>query len=302
MEKRRRLVRVSSACKIRLDNYIKNAASLTRQEAQAMIEAGGVSVNGAVQVKCHKSVKNGDNVEFEEVVKRKREVQGFDGVLDILHSGEGFAAVNKPAGMITHPTKHAERDTLLNAAVAKFKKRGIHIINRLDKETSGIVLLAFDRKTAAELYFLVKSRQVYKEYACVVHGDVNKPGRICAEISGGGGGAKRRTAGEGGKEAVSFYEPVAGNGKITLLKVVIKTGRTHQIRAHMGYIGHPIAGDRSYGDAKKDEELFKDSEMPAGQLLHASKMEFVHRDNRVVISSALPGKFLTLQQAGAGKN
>lgn len=293
METKRRLVRVSSPCKIRIDNYIKNSASVTRQAARDMIETGRVLVNGAVQLKHHKSVKNGDDVEFDEIVKEKREAPAFDTGLDIIYEDVGFAAVNKPAGMITHPTKHGEKNTLLNAAISKFKTRTIHIINRLDKDTSGIVLLALDRKTASELSFLVKSRQVYKEYACVVHGVINKPGRIEAEISKGGDGAKSRTAGMGGKEALSFYEPVSGNEKATLLKVVIKTGRTHQIRAHMKYIGHPIAGDRVYGDAGKDKELFKDGSVPAGQMLHAARMEFIFRDKRVVLLSELPSGFLT---------
>ncbi len=293
METKRRLVRVSSHTKIRIDNYIKTAASVTRQEARAMIERGLVSVNGVVQNKHHKSVKNGDDVEFDVLIKEKAEAPAYDAPLEAVYKGEGFAAVNKPAGMITHPTKHRETNTLLNAAVAAFKTKHIHIINRLDKDTSGIVLLALDRKTASELSFLVKSRQVYKEYACVVHGVIKKPGKIEAEISGGGDGAKSRTAGLGGKEALSFYEPVSGNEKATLLKVVIKTGRTHQIRAHMKYIGHPIAGDRVYGDAGKDKELFKNGSVPAGQMLHAAKMEFIFRDKRVVLLSELPSGFLT---------
>lgn len=292
METKRRLVRVSSPSKIRIDNYIKNAAFISRQEARAMIENGRVMVNGAAQTKHHKSLKNGDDVEFDVVVKEKREAPGFESELSVLYTGGGFAAVNKPAGMITHPTRHGEKETLLNAAIAKFKTRSIHIINRLDKDTSGIVLLAFDRKTAGELSHLVKSRQMHKEYVCLVHGVINKPGRIDAEISEGGDGAKSRTAGRGGKEALSFYEPVSGNKKATLLKVIIKTGRTHQIRAHMKYIGHPIAGDRVYGDPGKDAVFFEGGVLPLGQMLHAAKMEFIFSDKRVVIESGIPPEFM----------
>ena len=259
-----------------------------------MIENGLVSVNGVVQNKHHKSVKNGDDVEFDVLVKEKTEAAAYDAPLEIIYRGEGFAAVNKPAGMITHPTKHRETNTLLNAAVAAFKTKHIHVINRLDKDTSGIVLLALDSKTASELGYLVKTRQIYKEYACVVHGVIKKPGRIEAEISEGGDGAKSRTAGKGGKAALSFYEPVSGNEKATLLKVIIKTGRTHQIRAHMKYIGHPIAGDRVYGDAEKDSNLFGTEKLPDGQMLHAAKTEFIFRDERVVIESAVPAGFLTI--------
>lgn len=205
--------------------------------------------------------------------------------------------------MLTHPTKFGETDTLVNAVKDIYPDRTIHAVNRLDKLTSGIVLVALDKKTAGELSDMIEKRLVHKEYSCLVHGRLNKSGRIDLAISEGGNGARlRETVSKGGMSALTFYEPLEICDKATLLKVVIKTGRTHQIRAHMKSIGHPVIGDPVYGDKDKDIALFGSAAAPERQMLHAGFMEFRPHAGaeRISIKAPMPEDFLAAIEA-AGK-
>jgi 23S rRNA pseudouridine1911/1915/1917 synthase len=288
-----RLIKVSSGGEKRLDIYLKDAVPVTRNRARAMIDSGRVFVNGEIQSKYHRLVRCGDDVQFDFLVKTGIEINPFEKELEVVYEGDNFIAVNKPAGMIVHPTGYGEQDTLVNAAANMKRGDTVHAINRLDRDTTGIVLLAFDKKKAAELAELIKDRNVYKEYTCLVHGRVAGKGNIELEISNGGNGAKCRKAVEtGGKSAATVYEPKGYYKGATLLKVIIKTGRTHQIRAHMQFIKHPIIGDKTYGNLEADEKLLGDN-APKRQLLHAGLMEFKLNKQLVSITAPLPEDFKT---------
>lgn len=288
-----RLIKVSSGGEKRLDIYLKDAVPVARNRARAMIDSGTVFVNGEKQSKYHRLVRCGDDIRFDFQVKTGIEINPFDKELEIVYEGNDFIAVNKPAGMIVHPTGYGEQDTLVNAAANLKRGETVHAINRLDRDTTGIVLLAFDKKKAAQLAELIKGRNVYKEYACLVHGRVAGKGNIEMEISNGGSGAKCRQAVEsGGKSAATVYEPKEYFKGATLLKVIIKTGRTHQIRAHMKFIKHPIIGDKTYGDPQLDEKLLGDN-TPKRQLLHAGLMEFKLNKQLMSITAPLPEDFKT---------
>ena len=288
-----RLIKVSSGGEKRLDIYLKDAVPVTRNRARAMIDGGRVFVNGEIQSKYHRLVRCGDDVQFDFLVKTGIEINPFEKELEVVYEGNNFIAVNKPAGMIVHPTGYGEQDTLVNAAANMKRGETVHAINRLDRDTTGIVLLAFDKKKAAELAELIKDRNVYKEYTCLVHGRVAGKGNIELEISNGGSGAKCREAVEsGGKSAATVYEPKEYYKGATLLKVIIKTGRTHQIRAHMKFIKHPIIGDKTYGDSEADEKLLGNN-APKRQLLHAGLMEFKLNKQLISITVPLPEDFKT---------
>ncbi|MBN2753842.1 MAG: RluA family pseudouridine synthase [Candidatus Goldbacteria bacterium] len=292
-----RLIKVSSGGEKRLDIYLKDAVPVTRNRARAMIDGGRVFVNGEIQSKYHRLVRCGDDVQFDFQVKTGIEINPFEKELEVVYEGDNFIAVNKPAGMIVHPTGYGEQDTLVNAAANMKRGDTVHAINRLDRDTTGIVLLAFDKKKAAELAQLIKGRNIYKEYTCLVHGRVAGKGNINLEISNGGNGAKCRQAVEtGGKSAATVYEPKENYKGATLLKVIIKTGRTHQIRAHMQFIKHQIIGDKTYGDPQLDEKLLGDNG-PKRQLLHAGLMEFKLNKQLVSITAPLPEDFKSALEA-----
>jgi 23S rRNA pseudouridine1911/1915/1917 synthase len=276
MDELTRLIKVTVPGTTRLDLYIKDAASVSRTIARAMIDAGKVIVNSEVQSKYHRTVRHGDDVSYVCKEKPGIEVVPHTIPLDIVHEGVSYIAVNKPAGMLTHPTRFGEQDTLVNAVKALYPSNTIHAINRLDRFTSGIVLVALDKITAEKLASLIVKRKVYKEYACLVHGKINKKGTIDLALSEGGGGAKsREVVEEGGMRAFTEYEPIEVFDTATLLRIIIKTGRTHQIRAHMKFIKHPVIGDPVYGDKGLDDSLFTSGNAPTRQMLHAAVMEFI---------------------------
>jgi 23S rRNA pseudouridine1911/1915/1917 synthase len=175
-----------------------------------------------------------------------------------------------------HPTAHRDTNTLANAVKSLYPENTIHVINRLDRDTTGIVVVALNKETASVLTKIMVSRNIHKEYLCMVHGRIASAGEITAQLSKNSREAKIRTiVSSGGQSAHTLFEPVRKNKTTTLLRVILKTGRTHQIRTHMKHIGHPVAGDRLYGDLALDIKLFGPDNPQPGQMLHAHKMEFV---------------------------
>jgi 23S rRNA pseudouridine1911/1915/1917 synthase len=260
----------------RLDMFIKTTACVTRLKAREMIDQGFVWVNMQVQRKYHRIVKTSDDVRYMYYDRNPVAVVPCDIPLKILYTHKDFIAVNKDAGMLVHPTAHRENNTLANGVKALYPDSTIHVINRLDRETTGIVVVALNKETASVLAKVMTSRSIYKEYLCLVHGRVTHAGEITAQLSKNSRDERIRTVvSTGGQSAHTLYEPVIKNKTTTLLKVVLKTGRTHQIRTHMKHIGHPVVGDKIYGDMALDIKLLGEDNPQPGQILHAYRMEFV---------------------------
>ena len=259
----------------RLDMFLKTAASVSRVHAREMIDQGFVWVNNQVQRKYHRIIRNTDDVRYMYYDRNPVEVVPCDLPLEIIFKDKNFIAVNKEAGMLVHPTAHRDTNTLANAVKSLYPENTIHVINRLDRETTGVVVIALNKETASLLTKIMTGRGIHKEYLCLVHGKITKAGEITAELSKNSHGAKFRTVvASGGQSAHTLYEPVKKNKTTTLLKVILKTGRTHQIRTHMKHIGHPVVGDKTYGDLTLDIKLLGAENPQPGQLLHAHKMEF----------------------------
>lgn len=199
--------------------------------------------------------------------------------LDILFEDEDIIAVNKPYNMPVHPSKNHPSDTLANGL--KFylgENAGIHIITRLDRDTSGIVLVAKNPHSAKILTESIKKGNINKEYIAIVNGCPKcKTGIIDAPIDRDAG-IKRKVS-QSGKPALTEYE-VIKNGEFSVVRLLPKTGRTHQIRVHLSYVGHPIYGDSMYGAPQKGERT----------RLHCHKISFVHpfTGNELVITAPLP--------------
>ncbi|USG65483.1 RluA family pseudouridine synthase [Brevibacillus ruminantium] len=191
---------------------------------------------------------------------------------DILYEDEHLLVAGKPAGMMVHPVKQDQGGTLVHALAAYLRNKGeadrVHPVHRLDKETSGAVLIGKTSYGHQLADRLLREGNLHREYLAVASGVIqDKKGTIIAPIGRDPGHPTRRRVSQRGEEAVTHYEVIAASAKNTLVRVWLETGRTHQIRVHFQHIGHPLVGDAMYGGKK---QLLK------RQALHASKLSFPH--------------------------
>ena len=190
--------------------------------------------------------------------------------LDVIYEDDEIIVINKTAGMPVHPSRRHPDTTLANALVYRYgNNSSFHCITRLDKDTSGLVLVARNRYAAAILSESMKKHEIQKEYLAIVTGKIDQPGEVKAPIYRSGASVKRCVDFENGSNSITDYEPVKyyENSDITLVRVTPLTGRTHQIRVHMAYIGHPLCGDELYNPKPGSMER---------QALHACKLFFPH--------------------------
>lgn len=279
----------------RLDVFIADTASLTRSHAVKLIEGGDVLVNGKSADKKYK-LRAGDKVEITIPDPEEYEVEPQDIPLDIVYEDDSLLVVNKPKGMVVHPAAGNLDGTLVNAVLfhCGASLSGINgvlrpgILHRIDKNTSGLLLVAKSDDAHNFLAEQIKEHSLTREYEAVVYGNVKSDkGRIDAPI--GRHPVKRKqmaVRAENSKEAVTNFEVLERFGDFTHMKFRLETGRTHQIRVHTAYIGHAVAGDDVYGPKKVITKL-------GGQCLHARKIGFIHPLTReyMEFTSELPKYF-----------
>ncbi len=267
----------SSVPSVRLDKaLVAYLPDFSRSRLQSLIKNELVSVNNTVVTKNGWLVNAGDAIEvvIPEVVETGLIAEEIP--LDIIFENEDVAVINKPAGMVVHPSIGHDSGTLVNAALAEFEDlQGINgelrpgIVHRLDKETSGIILLAKNEKALTFLQNQFKSRQVTKAYIALVDG---KPptsvGRIEAAIARDPAHRKKMAivSPDRGRHAESEYRTLETFSQNTLLEVQIFTGRTHQIRLHMAFLKCPIVGDKVYGRVHQNIEINR-------HFLHAARIK-----------------------------
>jgi 23S rRNA pseudouridine1911/1915/1917 synthase len=249
--------------KTRLDKYITQfIENASRTKVQKAINLGNVLVNGNF-VKSNYMLKPFDEIEIELPVPDKQEILPEDIPLDILFEDEYLLIVNKPPGMVTHPAYKNYSGTLVNAVMYYSQKKhdslsslnGFEragIVHRLDKDTSGILVIAKDEITHRKLSELFFKHDIEREYNAVVWGKFrNKTGTIESRLARDKKDRKKVAVvnenEEGGKLAITFYEVLEEFEFLSLVKLNLKTGRTHQIRVHMASTGHPVFGDETYG-------------------------------------------------------
>lgn len=208
--------------------------------------------------------------------------------LDILFEDDVILAVNKSAGMAVHPSGNHKTDTLANGVMYHLgEKAAFHVITRLDRETSGVVLIAKDTHSAKLLTEEIKNGNIQKEYIALINGTPNpKEGQINAPIRKEEGRGIKRIVSPDGKEALSFYEVIGNRKNLSVVRLNPVTGRTHQLRLHLSYIGHPIYGDSMYGAPQKGERT----------RLHCYKISFVHpiTGKGIVIKTEVPDDIKSL--------
>ncbi len=261
----------------RIDKYIQ-IEDVTRARLQTLIEEGYVKVNDAVCTKSNKKLKTGDIIEVLVPPPVTYEVKAENIPLDIVYEDESLLVVNKPQGMVVHPANGNYEGTLVNALMYHCKDdlSGINgvmrpgIVHRIDKDTSGLLLVAKTNEAHLKLAQQIKDKTVTREYVCVANGIVpQKKGVIDAPIGRHPTSRlKMAVTDKNSKNAVTHFEVIEYFQNATYLKCRLETGRTHQIRVHMQFIGHSLLGDPMY--------TLKNPYNLKGQALHAKTLGFVH--------------------------
>lgn len=278
----------------RIDSFIAENTDISRSRAVKLIESGDIILNGNI-VNKKASVKTGDKVEVTLPDAIPLEAKAEEIPLDILYEDNDLLVVNKPKGMVVHPAAGNYEGTLVNALLSHCgdSLSGIGgvmrpgILHRIDKNTSGLLMVAKNDNAHQHLAAQIKEHSFVREYEAVVYGNLkNDEGTINAPIGRHPVHRKKMAVTDkNSKEAVTHYKVIKRYNGFTHIRCILETGRTHQIRVHMSYLGHAIAGDDVYGPKKVIKEL-------SGQCLHAKKLGFVHPDGRYLdFESDLPDYF-----------
>jgi 23S rRNA pseudouridine1911/1915/1917 synthase len=288
----------------RLDSFIATSiGEISRTRIQRAIEDGDVLVNDH-QVKSSYRLRSGDRLEIDLPEPPPTNLLAEPIPLKILYEDDDLVVVDKPAGMVVHPGAGVESGTLANALVYHFNElSGVAgrirpgIVHRLDKETSGLLVVAKNDYSHEKLSDQFRDRQVYKMYLALVYGRVSDSrGEIEARI---GRSPRNRTRMEvtrcgAGRFAHTIFEVAERYQDFTLLRVQIKTGRTHQIRVHLAHIGHPVAGDSTYGAGREKQvrppNMRHEIQALGRHFLHSARLIISHpRSSRALdFESPLP--------------
>lgn len=263
----------------RIDKFIsEKSESLSRSAAAKIIEEQGVTVNGSVVSKNYKCKEN-DKIVLIVPQAKPLDVEAENIPLDIVYEDNDLLVVNKPKGMVVHPAPGNYSGTLVNALLyhCKDSLSGINgvlrpgIVHRIDKDTSGLLIVAKNDIAHAGLARQIKEHSFSREYECVVHGNIkDDEGTIRLPIGRNPKDRKKMAVVyKNSKDAVTHYRVIKRYGQFTHIRCRLETGRTHQIRVHMAYMGHPVAGDEVYGPKRVQKGL-------NGQCLHAKHIGFVH--------------------------
>ncbi|NQI73316.1 RluA family pseudouridine synthase [Streptococcus suis] len=271
---------------VRLDKALSELTELSRSVANDQVKAGQVLVNGQVK-KAKYTVQEGDIITYQVPEIEEIDYVAEDIPLDIVYQDEDVAVVNKPQGMVVHPSAGHTSGTLVNALLYHVKDlSGINgvlrpgIVHRIDKDTSGLLMIAKNDEAHTKLAAELKDKKSLRKYWAIVHGNLpNDRGVIEAPIGRSEKDRKKQAVTAKGKDAVTRFQVLERFGDYTLVELTLETGRTHQIRVHMAYIGHPVAGDEVYGPRKTLKGH--------GQFLHARTLGFTHpRTGEVVAFTA----------------
>lgn len=261
----------------RLDLFlVGEKPDLTRSHIQKLVAEGLVQVNGN-PARVSYRVRPGDTVDIRVPEPRATALEPEDIPLDIRYEDEHVIVINKPRGMVVHPAQGNYTGTMVNALLHYCRDlSGINgvlrpgIVHRLDKDTSGLLMVAKNDQAHLSLAGQLQQRKVARNYVALVHGRVpGLRGMVDAPIGRHPVDRQKMAVIEGGRTAITRYQVVRCLDNYTYLELRLETGRTHQIRVHLGYLGHPVVGDSKYGSPKRNFGL-------DGQFLHAYRLGFCH--------------------------
>ncbi len=278
----------------RLDVLLSEQSGLTRSRVATLMEEGRVTVDGMVVTKAGLKAKAGQQVVLTIPAPKPAVPEAQDIPLTILYEDADLAVVVKPCGMVVHPAAGNEDGTLVNALLHHLDSLGgiggelrPGIVHRLDKDTSGLLLVAKNDAAQLALSEQLSERSMEKHYRALVEGNIREDsGRIEAAIARSKKDRKKMAVDEDGREAITEWTVLERGRGVTLLDVHILTGRTHQIRVHCKHIGHPVCGDPIYGSPKG-------AKVPR-LMLHAYSLSFTHprTQERMTFTAELPEEFL----------
>ena len=261
----------------RIDSFLTENTDYSRTAIQRLIDEDKIKVNGKKEKSSYK-VQNGDRIEIEEEPAKEIELKAQDIPIEILFEDNDIIVVNKPKGMVVHPANGNPDGTLVNAimSICKDSLSGIGgeirpgIVHRLDKNTSGAIIIAKNDKAHINLSEQLKNHEIKKTYIALVRGIVKENNAtINMPIARSKKDRKKMDVDKNGKEAITHFKVLNRFQDCTLLEINIETGRTHQIRVHLSHIGYPIIGDDVYSNGKNKWNI-------EGQCLHAKSLDFKH--------------------------
>ena len=283
----------------RLDKFISEMEEdLSRTTIQRLIEEEKVLVNEQKVKTSYKPI-SGDKIRIIVEQRPKLELKAQKIPVQIMYEDKDIVVVNKPKGMVVHPANGNYDGTLVNALLGMYEDKSDWsfsedeenfrpgIVHRLDKDTSGLLIVAKNDVALMKMSKEIQERKVTKKYIALVKGNVpDDEATIDLPIARSTKDRKKMAVDENGKNAVTYFKVLKRYDRYTLLELKIATGRTHQIRVHMSYIGHPVVGDEVYSNGKNEFEV-------KGQMLHAWKLEFIHpiTGEKINLEAPLPDYF-----------
>ena len=295
----RELTAATEHAGVRLDAFLSADGALTRSQAARLIAEGRVRVNGKPAAKSAR-LSGGETVTVDVPQLRETALPPQDIPLDVVYEDDDVIVVNKPTGLVVHPAPGHPDGTLVNAllhhcgdslsGIGGEKRPGI--VHRIDRDTSGLIIAAKNDTAHLALSAQLKDHSLSRTYECLVTGNMKQDsGTVDAPIGRSSADRKKMAVVPTGRRAVTHWEVVARYPGVTHLRCRLETGRTHQIRVHMAYIGHPILGDTVYGAKKPVPGL-------TGQCLHAAGLRFVHprTGEPVELHCPLPPEFTAMLQ------
>ncbi|MCY6371849.1 RluA family pseudouridine synthase [Clostridium ganghwense] len=257
---------------LKLNEYLRSVVRFSSRFTQKVVRDGGVKVNNN-RATLFSKLKSGDVIEVQIEKEEEQDIIPEKMELDIIYEDQDIIVVNKPYGMIVHPTKNYACGTLTNGLLYHFKENGerciVRLVSRLDRDTSGLILVAKNAFSHMSLARDMNREEFQKTYLAIVHGNLSKKnGVIDKPIYKVDDGSLKRIIDERGQRSITHFEVVKRFKDADLIKLILETGRTHQIRVHLNSMGNPIYGDTLYGN-KEDEYIER-------QALHACRLQIIH--------------------------
>ena len=255
---------------IRIDTYLSNKLDISRSKIQKLIDEEKVTVNGKV-IKSNYKTKLNDEIEIDDELDFDISVEPVEIPLDIVYEDEYLMIINKPSGLVVHPAPGHYDDTLVNGLLFylnKDKTKNIRpgIVHRLDKDTSGLMVVAKDEKTMELLSEMISKKEVERKYLAIVDGVIKEnTATIDAPIGRDTSNRQKMAINPTGKNAITHIKVIERFKNNTFIECLLDTGRTHQIRVHLSYINHRVTNDPVYGEGNE-----------FGQMLHSYSIKFIH--------------------------
>lgn len=266
-------IRVEEELRLRIDSYLSNELELSRSKIQRLIKDDKILVNDKV-INSNYKVKKGDVIKINDEFDYEINVEAEDIDINIVYEDDDLLVINKESGMVVHPAPGHYTGTLVNALLYKFNlesedKIRPGIVHRLDKDTSGLMLVAKNEETHEKLSNMIANKEVDRHYLAIVDGVIkHDTGTIDAPIGRDINNRQKMAVTDiNGKNAITNFRVLETFKNNSLLECILETGRTHQIRVHLSYIGYPVNNDPLYG--KKKSTAF-------GQMLHSKSIKFLH--------------------------